>query len=369
LDARVVSSVDEFAALAPQWDRLAAGRGVPTPFQSFAWLEQWLRYRRGGVQPRVLVLDGGDTIAPLGVTSVYGTREIRMLGAPDSDYVDLVTARPIGEAWDLVASALAARRRSFDVVHLQSVRDREPIVAALMRHLGGQGCERVYERCPWIATDQSWDALRKSRRNGLAAEIRRWDRRVRELGDVKVEQVAPPLGADLIAELEDVERESWKWELGESAFRSGSQREFLLALLRDSRADVTVWLMRLSGRLVAYAVVLIGTNRWYYYLPSFRKSVANAGASLLAQIVEAACAGGSPVVDLLRGDHGYKRVWSERVDEVHEVVWPSSLRGRAAALAYQARWWAARSERLHRLRARISGGGDRRSSEASSARA
>jgi CelD/BcsL family acetyltransferase involved in cellulose biosynthesis len=119
--------------------------------------------------------------------------------------------------------------------------------------------------------------------------------------------------------------------------------------------------MRVSGRLVAYAVVLVGAERWYYYLPSFRKDVPNAGALLLARIVEAACDSGCRIVDLLRGDHGYKRAWSERVENVYQIVWPVTLLGRLAAVAYSTRWRAARSERLQELRSRMRRVGDRRS--------
>jgi CelD/BcsL family acetyltransferase involved in cellulose biosynthesis len=118
--------------------------------------------------------------------------------------------------------------------------------------------------------------------------------------------------------------------------------------------------MRVSGRLVAYALVLEGDDRWYYYLPSFRKDAPNSGSLLMAHIVEAACAGDCRVVDLLRGGHGYKRTWSDSADSVYEIVWPSSLLGRLAVMAYAVRWRAARIERLQELRARLLGVGDRR---------
>ncbi len=360
MEYQVIDSVEGFGTLAGHWERLAAAGGVRTPYQSFAWLQQWLRYRREDVEPLVIVLQDGETIAPLGSMGTAGVRQLRMLGAPDSDYVGIVTTRPLDEAWDEVARVLADRRHSFDVVHLQSVRERDQIMSALRRHLQGKGLERPYEQCPWIPTDRSWEELSKSRGNGLRSELKRWDRRIRELGQLKVEQVGPPLADELVDELEAVERESWKWEHGDSAFRPGSQRQFLQAVLRDPRADVVVWLLRVSGRLVAYALVLVGADRWYYYLPSFRKDVPSAGSLLLAQIVEAACVGGCPVVDLLRGDHGYKRTWTDHTDTVYEIVWPSSLLGRVAALAYATRWRAARSNRLRNLRGRLQRIGDRR---------
>ena len=50
-----------------------------------------------------------------------------------------------------------------------------------------------------------------------SGELKRWDRRIRELGRLKVEQVGPPLADELVDELEAVERESW--EVGTGGFR------------------------------------------------------------------------------------------------------------------------------------------------------
>jgi CelD/BcsL family acetyltransferase involved in cellulose biosynthesis len=324
------------------------------------WLEQWLRHRTVEVEPFIVLLHDGDTIAPFGRTARAGFRQLHLLGTPDSDYVSLVTTRPLEEAWDGVAQVLADCRHRFDVVHLQSVQERAPIVSALTNHLRGRGRERAYDVCPWIPTDRSWEEVRKSRGNDLQKVLKRWDRRIREMGHIETEHISPPLTDELIGELEAVERHSWKWEQGNSAFRPGSQREFLVALLRDPQADLMIWLMRLSGRLVAYALVLIGKDGWYCYLSSFRKDVPNAGSLLLAQIVAAACVSGCTVVDLLRGDQAYKRVWTDRVNTVYEIVWPTTLLGRVASLAYAARWQAAKNQRLRDLRARLGRVGDRR---------
>jgi CelD/BcsL family acetyltransferase involved in cellulose biosynthesis len=362
LEHQIIDRVEDFRALAAHWARLASAGGVRTPYQSFAWLEQWLTHRATGIDPFVILLHNNETIAPMGRAIKAGLRQLRLLGAPDSDYVGLVTIRPLDEAWDGVARVCAEHRRAFDVVHLQSVRDHEMILAALKRHLGGRGRERTYELCPWIPTDRSWEEVRTSRGSGLRNELKRWERRIRELGRPETTHIGPPLTDELVSELEAVERDSWKWEQGDSAFQVGPQCDFLHALLRDPRAGIAIWLMRVSGRLVAYALVLVDNDRWYYYLPSFRKDVPNAGSLLLAQIVEAACNSGRTAVDLLRGDHGYKRSWTDRVDSVHEIVWPSSLRGRVVTLAYATRWQAARSPRLRKLRARLGRGGDRRPS-------
>jgi CelD/BcsL family acetyltransferase involved in cellulose biosynthesis len=131
-------------------------------------------------------------------------------------------------------------------------------------------------------------------------------------------------------------------------------------MLKDARSDLNLWTLRVSSRLAAFAVVLVAYDRWYFYLSSYREDYRHAGAHLLACIVEEACRSSCTSLDLLRGSFSYKHAWTETENEVHEIVWPVSLRGRAASLVYRARWRAARSEKLRSLRARLTRSGDRR---------
>jgi CelD/BcsL family acetyltransferase involved in cellulose biosynthesis len=356
----IVRGREGFAELGPHWEKLAAAGGVETPFQSYSWLDLWLQHRGLDLEPFILVVHGGETIVPLGRTRRAGIRVLQLLGSPDSDYPGLVSTRPAEEAWDGVGRALAAHRQSFDLLHLDSVRHRDPVLSALTSHLGTGGRERPYELCPWLGTNCSWREFLAERGAGLRNEVKRWNRRIQELGTVTTERVHPPVANGILDELIEVEQASWKWSQGSAAFRRTPQRNFLSAVLRDSRSDLAVWLLRIDGRLVAYAVVLTHDARWYYYLTSFRKDFANAGSLLLSHIVEAACAETCAVLDLLRGDHGYKRAWANLTSPVYEIAWPVNVLGRAAVLAYAARWRAARSSRLTHLRSKMLGLGDRR---------
>lgn len=157
-----------------------------------------------------------------------------------------------------------------------------------------------------------------------------------------------------------VEESSWKWDYGNPAFGSDSQRDFLLGLLRDPSMGARVWLLRVSSKLVAHVIVLTAEDRWFYYLCVFRKEYPNAGSYLLAQIIEAACSSDCKCVSLLRGEHAYKYAWTDEANPVYEIVCPSNLRGHIAYLGYQIRWRAAASPLLRELRTRLTKAGDRR---------
>lgn len=360
MSIQVVESYETFIQLESRWAAIADAGGVQTPYQSFAWLDQWLRHLGNGVEPFVLVIHNGATIAPFGRFRIAGVTVLRLLGTGDSDYLGLVTASQPEEAWDSVGQELAKRRSAWDLLHLHSVRNRGAIIKALERHVGSGGRERPYEVCPRIPTDRSWEDLLESREKKLRYEIRRWARRLQDLGELSVEVAQAPVPEEVISELEVVERASWKWQSGEAAFRPGRKRDFLAAILRDPRVNLQLWLLRVSAQLVAFALVLVAQKQWYYYLPTFRQDYPHAGSYLLASIVQEACASECACVDLLRGPHTYKCVWTDLADTVYEIVHPSRVMGRAAALAYATRWRAAQVGLLRSIRSRIWRVGDRR---------
>lgn len=310
-------------------------------------------------------MQDGATIAPFGRFRIGGVRLLCLLGTGDSDYTGLVTTLRTDEAWDTVAQELARHHSAWDLLHLHCVREREVIIAALKRHIGLGGRERSYEVCPWISTDRSWEDLLRTREKKLRYEIRRWTRRLQDSGSLSVEVAPAPVPEQIIGELEVVERASWKWDRGEATFRPGARRDFLEGVLRDPRMEFRLWLLRVSTQLVAFALVLVAHDQWYYYHTTFRQDYPHAGSYLLACIVEAACASDCKCVDLLRGPNEYKYAWTDHSNTVYEIVCPSNLRGRAAALGYAARWRAAQSALLRRIRSRLWRIGDRRRSTVS----
>ncbi len=353
-----MTSTTELDPLVATWARLPGALEGGNPFVSPAWLQAWLQHRGAGTVPKLVAPDE-LTIAPFGEIRRGPLRIWRLLGHEDSDFAGLLSAGSSTDAWDRVFRELARRRGEWDLLHLHSVPDAPAILEAAARHLGVTAKSREYERCPAVRMSPSWDEFLRTHKK-LKYEIRRWAKRLEEQGPVAYEITRPPIGETHARTLEDVERDSWKWTHGNPMFRAGSQREFLLSAMADPALPAHLWLLRVGGEVAAVSLVLEGERRWFYYLATFRDRFRNAGALLMAHIVEDAHRAGCTSVSLLRGDHGYKEAWSDFVEPVHEVIIPSGLRGRVAAATFQLRWRAARSATLHRLRARLFAVGDRR---------
>lgn len=348
-----------FAQLESLWRMLETQSDGGTPFQSFAWCKQWLKHRGKDYTPFILVSSDRRVIAPFAKTVVGRTQVLRLIGTGDSDYLGLVTSMAPREAWGAVVAELYERKDEWQLLHLHSIKQKDDVLSALRQYKGFAVIERDYEKCPNLSICGTWEAY-LGRRKKVKYESRRWAKRVNEFGAVTVDSVALPLSSELLKEMIDVERESWKWKLGTAALKPGEQADFICAVLQDPQMPAKVWCLRTDKKLAAFAVVFEDKAGWYYYLPSFRNSCPNAGAHLLSCIVEEAFRRGSGFVDLLQGDHGYKSLWTDTTVGVAEILAANSLWGRVMLQGYVARWRASNSVVLQRLRNVIKQVGDRR---------
>lgn len=331
----------------------------PSPFQTRSWLENWIQHRGKHLTPLVIVANDGATVAPFAISNKRGIRTIEFLGTGDSDQLGILTTVGADAAWDTVFAKLSAIRRDWDVLHFHSVVQRDAILRAASIHLGTHGVEREYEQCPVVDINGSWEQFLKSNKK-LRYEVRRWSKRLAEMGALSTEEVALPLDEHQINELEAVEKASWKWESGNATLPPGPQRDFLTSVLKDGRMPASVWLLRIDAKVAAFAIVLRDANAWHYYMTAYRQEYKNAGSHLLAEIAKAAFDKKLQSLQLLRGDHEYKAMWSSSSYPVHEIMIPSGFRGRIATSLMQLRWHAAKSRTLKKIRSRLLRAGDRR---------
>jgi CelD/BcsL family acetyltransferase involved in cellulose biosynthesis len=358
-DWKVIRDRLSFGQLEATWQRLGKESEASTPFQAFSWCRQWLEYRGQGSVPYVLVSDDQTVLAPFIKTVTAGIRVLRLMGTGDSDYLGLVTSKVPTQAWAMVMEELSRRKEEWDLLHFHSIAQPKEVLNALKMCKGMEAITREYESCPYISIRGSWEEY-LARRKKVKYESKRWARRLSELGTLSVEVSPTPVNTTLLREMIEVEQSSWKWELGTAALKPGGQADFVQAVLQDPLMPARVWLLRMSGTLMAFAVVFEGKRGWYYYLPSYRKECPNSGAYLLGRIVKEAFRADCTSVDLLQGDHGYKTLWTDEVTDVSELVAAQSFKGKLALRGFQMRWLASKSHTIQRIRNWMLGVGDRR---------
>jgi CelD/BcsL family acetyltransferase involved in cellulose biosynthesis len=340
---------DALAASVPLWERLAASEDA-TPFQTWGWARSWLAHLGDGGEPWLaLVGEPAEGLLALVVRRVRGLRILSLIGHGTSDYLGPLGAARAPAALRAIGATLRAHARGFDLVDLLSLYADDAQRAALAEGIG-RSHERLYERCPFVRLEGSWDQYLASRSTRQRKHIKQFAKR---LESPELAVACEPATAAVFDELVEVERGSWKWEQGLSALRQPARQAFLRALLTQNAVRHELWTLRERGRIAAFAIVLRGERTRYYYLPTHRGDAPGAGNLLLLALLRDSFATGVAEFDFLQGDETYKGKWANAERCAHQLVAAGGgLLGGPALAAVRGRWWLARSPRLRRWRTR-----------------
>ena len=325
---------------AAEWRRLAERAGHI--FATREWLLTWWRHFGKSGRPLVGVARAGGepaAIVPLTVWWRHGLPVVRFAGHGPSDQLGPVCA-PLADPGAAAATAAA----------IAAIPLRRLLLIA--EHVGGDqrfaertGARTLYrESSPVLRFEgATWEELLQARGRNFRQQVRRFPRKLGELGAVSYRLAADPdrLQRDLDT-LFALHRA--RWDGAETPFlqAAGFHREFAAQAL--AQGWLRLWFLEVSGRPVAalYGFRFAGAESAYQAGrdPSFRDQPV--GFVLLAHAVRAALADGMGEFRLLRGGAAYK----ERFATADPGLETSGLPRGAPARALLAAALAARGRSL-----------------------
>lgn len=323
LHTAILRSTAELEALVPEWTVLWEADPHATPFQHPAWLLPWWHHF-GQPDLRVLVLRGdGGRLAAIVPMYVYcepksGERQLLLVGAGTSDYLDGVFARSLAAGELARALAELLREPGWDVAHLTQLREASLLLAAV--GLIGSAVVETYageatSRCAATAV------------SGLPSKVRREVLFAKNaaIAHGRLELVAAA-GEAIVSAFDDLVRthtERWQ-QAGEPGVLANAavlawHREALPLL--HAAGLLRLMSLRLGGEGLGTLYSLVdppsrAERTQYFYLMGFELARAELqpGRLLTAYAVEHATGEGVRTIDMLRGDETYKRFWhAERV--------------------------------------------------------
>lgn len=333
----VVRTLDEFNALAGEWNELLVESASHVPFLRHEFLSAWWRNLGGGEWSQgelYLVtarLEDGRLagIAPLFLTrNRQGGRSLQLLGSYEiSDYLDLI-ARP--EHLQPFAGLLfehldGPSAPPWDVLELYNLPERSPTLPTLKEaalRCRWQAALEPLQRCPAIPLPGDWEAYLSGIDKKQRHEIRRKLRRA-ENADQPVRWYIVQEESSLEAEIEAF--------LGLMALDE-AKAAFLTAPMRAQMRD-TIWAAFRAGWL-QLAFIEIGGEKAAAYLNfdydnriwvynsglDFRFSAYSPGWVLLAYLLRWANEQGRAAFDFLRGDEDYKYRFGAADGSIVKVV-------------------------------------------------
>jgi CelD/BcsL family acetyltransferase involved in cellulose biosynthesis len=336
-----------FDALEAEWNDLFERAANDTQlFQAFDWNRLWCdRYLNDGDGSSLAIVTARSAgrlvmIFPLALDTSFGVRQLVWMGAPLSQYGDVLidpeieAAPSLRAAWRYVAEQLKP-----DLVWLRKVRD-DAVVAPLMSEIGATASQRLDAPYIDLSGASDFEAHLQRRSSRYRKRQRAAERRLASLGPVNYEhhsEGAPArehaaaaialkraqLAADgvLSPAVADPRMDAFFADIAEAAGSAPSLHVVSLTSNRDLAA-VDIFL-GCKGRAALHVVA--------HDLDYEKASV---GSLLLQHTIGEAFNAGYRTFDFLAPADDYKMRWADGVVGVTDWVLAPSRKGRAFARLY-----------------------------------
>ncbi|MDF0599659.1 GNAT family N-acetyltransferase [Psychromarinibacter sp. C21-152] len=293
-------------------------------------------------------------------------RRHRFIGNDDGG-VAIPARRP--EALAAVAETVAGLRAPLSLGYYPAA---SPAVDLLRHACRGRAIAlaRPQDRptAPYLALDDSWQAPERHLKKKTAQSIRRRERRLRELGALRVDFLEPSEAEvdALILEAADVEARGWKRAAGTALVDDARQLTFLRRYgRRQARAGrLHLTFLSLDDRPLAMSIGEVVDGVYWAHKTGYDAGYGRYGPGILLQyhLIRHLAGRGVTRLEFCGQLDDFKRTWTETgVATVTLRVYPLNLLG-VAAMATDA-WAEARhrlARRAGRARRRSRPGGRRR---------
>jgi len=313
LEAGVLRSHAELAALGDGWDRLYGASPRATPFQTHAWVGAWARaYVPAGELFVAVVRREGRLVAaaPLFRDRRGPWRVLAPLGGAISDHADVLVAADEPEALDALGRVLLAEAR-WQVLDLPDVRPDAAAVAWTETWPGRASrlsASTVLE-LPALPLAGLLDRMPPRTAKTMRRKLRKVEQAGLEIRDVPADEV--PQAVDRLLRLHE---EQWAGRGVTPEHLTERFRDHLVTALTRMVDDGTAVLAEYSsaGEVRVEQILLLGHDTVSYYLagisPQLRQDIDTA-ALLVGHDAELAVQQGAARYSMLRGLEDYKFRW------------------------------------------------------------
>ncbi len=319
-----LTTTEEFARLAPEWNRLLGKATAASVFNSWLFQYQWWQVYGAGQPLRILVaLERGETV---GILALY-IQKVVMLGVPvrvlrfvgsggDTHPDDLGPVLARGREHTIASKlARAALRLSgFDVAVLSDI-DPDSVFAAASEEAAGDArrafLSEVSERIAYVALPRSWAEFLESMTSDRRTRLKKARRRCEAAHAMRFFVWNDAAGLDqAIDRLVELHRNRWRDAGGSGSFASPEYIEFHRQTMKSAfaRGWLRLYCLELDGAIAAITYCYRFRNRVYLMQAGFDPGLAksNPGKVLLGCALEHAIGEGNEVFDFLKGEHRYK---------------------------------------------------------------
>lgn len=364
----VIASLDGFNAVRDRWDSLLEHTGRASIFQTWAWLDLWLRHY--GHDCRLFIVTGTDEqgglagIAPLMIrpSRLFGisVRSVEFIGSGGEttpDHLRFIVKHGAREGFARrVFQCLRRHRGAWDLVRLRDMDEDDDFTALV----NGAGAYRhdvagsLRDRCPYITLPRTWNEYLAGLSGKTRYHFKTYERALREKhGAVFSVVESPEALAPALRALECLHRRRMEDKqltgasLDERFWRFHA--EAIRMLLPQGRILLSMLTVGETVIACTYSFVYRGVVSFYQtgLDPAWKKHAA--GTVLLARTIREALERGMVEFDLMRGDESYKFHLTQQFRENRTLyVWNDTGRGAVLRALYRVTAWLRRRVRRER---------------------
>lgn len=323
MQIKVVRTIDDFDALAAEWNELLRFSASHVPFLRHEFLSTWWRTLGGGEWEHgdLFIIcgygeDGGlHGIAPMFYThNLEGEKALMLLGSLEiADYLDIL-ARPADLA-AFIAAVLdflsGPEAPAWDVLDLYNILESSPSLPVLQAEAERRGLKLTTERlqhCPYIPLPGDWETYLAEIDKKQRHEIRRKIRRA-ESQDQPVRWYIVEGGSSLESEIEaflglmgqDPEKQAFLSDVMRTQMRLALKAAFEAGWLQLSFLEVG------GFKAAGYLNFDYANHIWVYNSGlDFNFGSLSPGWVLLGYLLQWANENKREAFDFMRGDEAYK---------------------------------------------------------------
>ena len=353
----LITTRAEFDTLAGDWNSLFARCGRSThAFQTFNWCSHWADHFLGGERDPTLAIVTARRrgrlvlVAPLVVERFAGLKIVTWLGAPVSQYGDIIAEEgphlmpALRRAWAFLIDTVRP-----DAVRLNKTR-ADAVVGPLLDELGLRTTQR--QIAPYIdfGASDSYAAFETRYPARDRKNRRRLNKRLQETGTVELTrtgvEVSPALGSRMgdhgrsagAAAIDVVEmKRRWLTAKGlvSPALTDPRFAPFFAAAASstDRPAGVAISALTISGKPIAMEIAIECRERASLHVIAYEQGYEKfgPGSLLMERSLESRLDRGFAVVDLLAPGSAYKQEWTDTSVEVLDRACGFGVAGRIYA--------------------------------------
>jgi CelD/BcsL family acetyltransferase involved in cellulose biosynthesis len=328
-----------FDSLGSDWNRLYSDSPYSTPFQSPAWIKNWVdHFSSPSRLTTIVVREGGDLVGVFPL--VRGTAlwsPLRSAGVGPSDYLGPLIAHASKSLEGALGGALNDLAQAH-LIDLHQMPNDHPFAAVLAKE---SSLEQA--RCLILDLPATFAEYVGGLSKSLRYDVRRLEGKALKEKGATVEWVTPETVDGFADQFFELHRLRWKSRGLPGAF-FGKNEAFQRKWMQIAVQDGTFVMNRLvsEGKAVGCVYAMMNGRTCFFYQAGMdpEASSLSPGTILVAKMIERAIGQGCQTFDFMRGDEPYKRRWKPNRERVNLriLMGPQNVVGRVGTHWNQSAW-------------------------------